>query len=109
MRSDLSAGLQIAQAVHAAIQFSLEWPALTVSWNAASNNVVVVGVPDEAALADIAARAVEDGIVRTIFREPDIGNEITAVALQPGVEAQRICANLPCAGKVKVQKDLTMV
>lgn len=92
----------MAQVAHAAIQFSLEWHSLTARWNDDSNNVVVVGVADEAALAGVAARAVEEGIVRTIVREPDLDNTICAVALQPGTDAQRICANFPLAGRLLV-------
>lgn len=75
---------------------------MTARWNADSNNVVVVSVPDEEALAAIATRAVEEGIVRTIVREPDLDNSICAVALQPGVDAQKICASMPLAGGPRV-------
>jgi peptidyl-tRNA hydrolase len=97
VRSDLSSGLQLAQAVHAAFQFFAEWPSLARAWTEDSNFLVVVAVPDELALADLAARAVEEGIARTIVREPDLDNTITAVALQPGAEARRLCAQLPLA------------
>jgi hypothetical protein len=69
---------------------------------ASSNNLVVVAVPDENALAELAARACEEGIARTIVREPDYGNAITAVAMESGKIAQRLCANFPLAGKVLV-------
>ena len=72
---------------------------MTAEWLHASNFLVVVAAPDERALAELAARAVEEGIVRSIVREPDIGNEITAVALQPGPEARRLCSQLPLALK----------
>lgn len=58
---------------------------------------MIVAVPYEQSLADLAARAVEEGIVRTIVREPDMENEITAVALQPGDDARRLCANFRLA------------
>lgn len=62
-----------------------------------NETLVVVSVPDEAALASLAARAVEEGIIRVIWREPDIGNTITAVALQPSEEARRLCSQFPLA------------
>ena len=71
--------------------------------------VVIVSVPDEETLAQLAGTAVEEGIVRTIFREPDLENSITAVAFEPGDVARRMCAQLPCALKVKAKGDLTMV
>ncbi len=87
---------------HAAIQFTLEWPQMTRDWNSASNNVVIIGVPDEGALGTIDARSVEEGIAATVVREPDLGDSVCAVALQPGIEARRICANMPLAGRVLV-------
>lgn len=83
------------------MEFSAQWPSLAKNWMMSSNNVVAVQVPDELVLADLAARAVEEGIALTIVREPDYGNSITAVALQPGPEARRLCANMPLAGKEK--------
>lgn len=80
----------------------MEWHSTASSWMATSNNIVVVAVPDEYALAELAARAVEEGIVRTIVREPDYGNTITAVALEPGPIARRLCANYPLAGRAMV-------
>lgn len=107
VRSDLSPGLQLAQAVHAAFQFFSEWPSLARAWTEDSNFLVVVAVSDEAALADLATTAVEEGIVRTIVREPDLDNAITAVALQPGADARRLCAQLPLALKSVTEYSVT--
>jgi hypothetical protein len=89
----------LAQAVHAAFHASVEWPSLIRDWVTTSNFLVVVAVPDEQALVKLAARAVEEGILRYITREPDLNDSITAVALQPGDEARRLCANFPLALK----------
>jgi peptidyl-tRNA hydrolase len=105
----LSPGLQAAQSVHASNQFFAAWPSMALRWLRESNFLVIVSVPDEDALAQLAGAAVEEGIVRSIFREPDLDNSITAVAFEPGVVAQRLCAQLPLALKVKVQRELTMV
>ena len=77
--------------------FFCDWPSMALAWVRDSNFLVVVAVPDEAALAELAARATEEGIARTIVREPDLSNTITALALQPGSEARRLCAELPLA------------
>lgn len=87
----------MAQAVHAAFQFSISWPSVTMPWFANSNFLVIVSVPDEAALAALAESAWLLGIRRGITREPDLGNEMTAVSLAPGDAARRLCANLPLA------------
>jgi len=99
VRTDMSPGLQAAQAVHAAFHFSFDWPSMALAWVRDSNFLVVVAVPDEESLADLATQAVEEGIARTIVREPDLDNTITAVALEPGAIARRLCAEMPLALK----------
>ena len=62
-----------------------------------SNFLVLVSVPDENALLDLITEAHTRGIAHVGVREPDIGDEATAVAFTPGKPAQRLCANLPLA------------
>jgi len=35
----------------------------------------------------------------TIFKEPDIGNEVTAIAVQPSEKSKKLTSNLPLALK----------
>lgn len=97
----MTPGLQLAQSTHAAFHFFAEWPSFTRAWLSNSNFLVVVAVPDEQGLANLAAQAAEEGIARVIVREPDLDNTITAIALQPGSDARRMCASLPLALKEK--------
>ena len=62
-----------------------------------SNFLVLVSVPDENALLDLITEAHTRGITHVGVREPDIGDEATAVVFTPGRAAQRLCANLPLA------------
>lgn len=57
----------------------------------------MLSVPDEDTLALYAAKAAERGLRRTIFREPDYNNEITAIVIEPGEAASRLCSTLPLA------------
>jgi len=90
-------GLQIAQAVHAAFAFAHQRPELVGPWMHNSNYLIVVSVPDEGALMDLISEAAHRGIGRTATREPDLDDELTAVALEPGPAAARLCSSLPLA------------
>lgn len=88
VRGDLPPGLQMAQAVHAAVEYALANPALAAS----TPNTVVLTVPCEDALVGLA----EDGI---LFREPDLGDEATAYA---EVSTGERFSSLPLAGRTPV-------
>lgn len=67
-----------------------EW----LAWLRTSNYIVVLAVPDEESLLHFAEIIGEwDGI---LVREPDIGDEATALAIVPGVHWRRV-AHLPLA------------
>jgi peptidyl-tRNA hydrolase len=97
VRADLSRGLQIAQSVHAAFHFSAEHPDLVGPWLRDSNFLVVCSVPTEGDLMDLISAAHAKGIERSAVREPDLDDEITAVAFAPGDAARRLCSALPLA------------
>lgn len=94
-RRDLRPGAQAVQACHAARQFAAEHPDLERAWFEASNTLALLAVPDEPALAQLAARASARGLRVAAFREPDLGDALTAIALEPGDGARRLCAGLP--------------
>lgn len=98
VRSDLPPGLQLAQSVHAGLQFFDEHPTYARSWLHKSNYLVVVTVPNEDALLDLATEAsLGQGMCITKVNEPDLGDEYTAIALQPGEQARLLCVSLPLA------------
>lgn len=56
---------------------------------------------NEAGLMELIERATANGIAHSIFREPDIDNQITAIALAPGPKSKKLCSRLPLALKGK--------
>lgn len=95
-------GLQMAQAVHAAFTFADEHPEIAHVWHRDSQFVVVVSVPDEAALLTLALDAGARDIPTSLWREPDQHGEATAIALAPVPAAMKLCSSLPLAGRVPV-------
>jgi peptidyl-tRNA hydrolase len=97
VRDDLPPGLQAAQAVHAALAFFHKHPVSIGRWLLASNFLVIVSTPNEETLLDLITEAHTRGIAHVGVREPDVNDEVTAVALAPGTAARQLCANMPLA------------
>ena len=80
---------------HAAFSFSIAHPDVVRDWHAASNTLVLLSVPDEAALFRLRARAAADGLRCLGFHEPDLDHALTALALEPA--ARRLVRRLRLA------------
>jgi pyridoxine 5'-phosphate synthase PdxJ len=52
---------------------------------------------NELELNELVAKAQGQGIMVSVFREPDIGDAVTAIALEPGPRTKRLCSALPLA------------
>ena len=89
----------MAQAIHAAFLFAKNHPALTNTWLEDSQYLIVVSVPSESDILEIEKKAINSNLKYSLWSEPDLDNEITAIALSPGGVAARLCSNLPLAGK----------
>lgn len=88
VRCDIAAGLQLAQACHAAREFTLAQRDEDVG-----DNLVVLAA-SHSELERLVERA--PGVCSvTAFHEPDLGGELTAAAF--GVGAQRLLSQLPLA------------
>jgi hypothetical protein len=81
-RDDLPPGVQAVQAVHAALAYA-------ASGHYVPETLALLGVRDELDLCWLLDAAEEAGVPAVPFREPDLGDELTAVALGP--EGARLC------------------
>lgn len=72
------------------------YPDQVRDWNTQSNNLVVLRVDTETELTEWAERLATAGIDHTVFTEPDIGDQATAIGVAP--TATRILTGLPLAG-----------
>lgn len=59
----------------------------------------MLSAKDEAELHKLTARAEKKGVRYSLFREPDLNNQITALAIEPGDKGRRFCSSLPLAFK----------
>ncbi len=99
--SGLSPQYQVPQAVHAAIQFAMDYPEEHGKWFKASNTVVILATQDEQHLHKLTQKLDDYGLKYAKFFEPDIGNALTAIAIVPSPHTKRFCSSLPLAGKVR--------
>jgi hypothetical protein len=87
----------LAQTAHCAFQFAQDYPQITSQWIRQSNYICILEVENEAVLSNLIEGAAEQDIRFSIFREPDIDNQITAVALMPGPQSKKLCRGLKLA------------
>ncbi len=87
------------QSIHAAIQFAMEHPDTNKEWFEKSNYLGFLSVSNEAELLGLAEKANSLGIECSIFREPDVDNQATAIAIAPGNKSKKLCSNLKLALK----------
>ena len=98
-RRDLSLPTQAVQSAHAAIDFQHAHPLEASEWQTKSNYLALLTVANEEELYRLSDKAETRGIKYTIFREPDINNEITAIAFEPSDASKRITSGCPLLGK----------
>lgn len=94
--SSLSPGLQAAQACHAVAEMCLREPSASKVWNRQGNYMIVLAVSQhEATKAWFDAHGKE--IPCAQWREPDLGNVVTATAYLPEPKDNEMFAHLPLA------------
>ena len=98
-RRDLSPGYQAVQSMHALRQFTAEHPDVDKQWYEVSNYLGLLSVASEQELNSLIDKARDFDIPLSIFREPDIDNQITAIAIAPGSRSKKLVSNLQLALK----------
>lgn len=98
-------GYQIPQAMHAAMEFANNYKEENKFWYATSNSLVVLTTKTEQTLWELSEKLTKLGLLHSKFFEPDIGYELTAIALVPCLETKKALSSLPLAGK-KVDNEV---
>lgn len=100
-RKNLTTGLQIAQSVHAAIAFSHAFPEKEQEWFSTSNNLACLACDNEESLREYLEKAREQGFRVAEFHEPDLGDSLTAFAVEGS--AKKLLRKLPLAPHVTAE------
>lgn len=87
------------QPAHALAQFAVEHHNKFIDWQNFHKNLIVLAVDSEEELHKLLLRARIKNIALSSFREPDIKNQLTAIALEPGEETYSLTGNLNLALK----------
>jgi len=98
-RRDIPPGYQAVQSCHAMRQFTADHPDRDGEWFNNSNYLALLSVADEIELMRLLAEAKDLGLRWSAFREPDIGGQITAIAIEPHNKTAKLCKDLPLALK----------
>lgn len=108
-RADLSSGYQVVQPAHALAEFAITYPRKFKDWMEVGKNLVVLSTTNEKQLLKLADQFEEKGLDYVLFREPDIGNKATAIAVEPNEEAYKLTSQLPLTLKECKQENERIV
>ncbi len=98
-REDLNPGYQLVQTTHAAIYFSVKYPETLLQWHTQSNYLACLSAKDENHLKTLISKCEANNLKFVVFTEPDVDNQITAIAIEPSMISIKLCSNLPKALK----------
>lgn len=85
----------MVQAAHAAVDFQHQHPQLAKEWNTNSNYLIILAVENEEKLKKYIQKFQKAKLCHVVFKEPDIGNEITALCVQPSEMSRKLTCHLP--------------
>ena len=94
-RRDLSPGYQAVQAGHAAIDYVFQHKENSEYWHFNSNYLIYLSTDTEDDLFRLSERLKSLSVDFSVFREPDIGNQITAISFLSNEKTKKITSGLP--------------
>ena len=90
---------QAVQGAHALDCFTVEHEEIHKAWHTQSQHLAFVSVKDRESLFALITKLQSKGMNITVFREPDMKWDTTAIAVEPTKEARRALSHLPLAFK----------
>lgn len=96
-------GQQAVQSSHAAIDFCFSHPEISKEWHTLSNYLINLSTSDESQLKILSTKLRLLGVEFSEFREPDLGNQLTALAFLSNEKTRKVTGNLPLMLKQNAQ------
>ncbi len=84
----------------------MQFPEEAKEWHKNSNYLCQLSAKNEFELEKLARKAEERGIKFIRFYEPDLDNQLTAIALEPGLATKKLTQKLPLMLKEINEKKL---
>lgn len=107
-RKDLTEATQAVQSTHVLAEYSERYTESYFDWQINHKYLVILSVPTQRELDDLVHTAKKAGVKYAVFREPDLNNELTAIALEPGDNesmTKKITSSIPLAFKDSTKRD----
>lgn len=90
----MAPGNQAVQASHSLIQFVFEYPETSSVW-VKNPYLVQLSVENEEKLYNLIRKLKKSNLKYSVFREPDLNNQVTAIAIEPSDKTRKLVSNLP--------------
>lgn len=93
-RQDITPGYAATQSVHVALLFAQEFPQIYEKWSK-DPYLALLSARSEEELSNLISKLEKSKIKFSVFREPDINNQVTAICIEPSEASRRITSSLP--------------
>ena len=95
----MSVGYQITQTAHSVADFAYHKPYEFKNWRENSNYKICLSTKNEKSLLKLHKQFIDNGAQLNAFREPNLGNQMTAITLLGEPQFKKYTGHLPLAGK----------
>lgn len=83
--------------MHALQEFNIVHPEVARRWHKDSNHLGFLSVANEQELEALHTKAQYAGLYTAAFTEPDLGDSLTAIVIEPGDKSRRLVSSLRLA------------
>lgn len=95
--------------MHAALDLCFKFPNELKDWNINSNSIIVLAAKNEEELYNFGKELERKNIPHSKFFEPDVGYELTSIAIVPDDNIKKLCSRFPLAGKKNVKNNVCCI